>query len=561
MLPISPRSSIHTQRFSSVGTFASSPGQHPATPHPIQFPVPAIGDDQFNPYHDRDSLRRDDPYRDQDALSQGNPTYIDQNAFEHSYVDVDENMDIGREDEEFARRAPAPRRGPFRILRQFFRALAFPFKIQRFLPKFMRRRRPTSALDIEFRDPTPVPPSIRLTYSQERGNGEHDHVQQDLLVPPPPSTAPVTMIEVGTVNGRDDGNDLGRSASLRSHLSRQSQSHKGSVAHGATEETTAVPNTTSPVNTHHSTRTSLAHGFPPQPPPSLRKTPTRSSRTHSISTTSSHDSSLLYHITRLYHAICALYRLPWVATQRRRVTVDFVPAYSSARSKYRVRPDLTNAVPPADRAALRAIADLPESESWYHPSIQQIRKRRERRERRHRHSYQSDHYQQFPTHHRQPTGGSTHANASPGSAAGIHGLNNSPSAFAFSYGSHPLYMFPTPQHYNTAGVTNAPEVGTGGIGSSRPARPPSVVSVTTARPRHQPRSSQSLGHNTTSSAGSGRDRGDMPRSPPPIAQPMYIMPTFAPGLPPLPPSYAHVFPYQYPPAWMPTPSPPQQQHQ
>lgn len=131
---------------------------------------------------------------------------------------------------------------------------------------------------------------------------------------------------------------------------------------------------------------------PAQPPPSIRKSRSlspRSMRTYSRSrsrdsqSTITHSSALIVHLRTAFAAILRLYHLPWIASPPHRLTVDFVPALSSARSKYRVgrRHGRASSVPSADLAAARANEDMREGESWYRLSPQQMAMRKEKRER------------------------------------------------------------------------------------------------------------------------------------------------------------------------------------
>lgn len=142
----------------------------------------------------------------------------------------------------------------------------------------------------------------------------------------------------------------------------------------------------------HSPLSPTSPVHPAQPPPSLRKThslSTRSAHTYSRSrsgdshSTITHSSALIVHLRSAFASILRLYHLPWIASPPHRLTADFVPAFSSARSKYRVnrRHGRASGVPPADLAAARATEDMREGESWYRLSPQQMAMRKEKRER------------------------------------------------------------------------------------------------------------------------------------------------------------------------------------
>ncbi|KAH8108817.1 hypothetical protein DFH11DRAFT_1818825 [Phellopilus nigrolimitatus] len=594
----SPRSSLHTQRYSAA-SFGSRPGSPDTQPPPQARPRPRP---QPTPYTTA-PLEPYYPYPTQDALSSS--------YFNVGEAEVEEAMDINRLDEEFVLRARAPRSRMRRLASRVLGVLALPVRLPL---AFLRRRRAarrsrsstaarsSSATGMGFRDSQPVPPSVRLQYSREGSDGV-GRVHEDVLVPP---TAPVTMLEVGMTGGRDEDEDedddveLGRTTSQRSRFSQSRHSHRSPSHHshsGQTHGDTTVVHHDAAIAAaeataaggggfvHPSARTSASTPFPANPPPSAYKDSSHTSRSRS---TYSQRTSLLGLAVRLFHGARALYRLPWIAPPHARVAVDFVPALASARSKYRMRPcdyatrgmTQTGAhmlrgvplqVPQADLAAASAVAGLTDGESWYRPSAQQIQKRRTRahvkriRNRHHpgRHHHHFDSSQANLLHRQASAGLSAYpfgpaaaaASSSPGSSASPFGPHGSP--YTYPYGTQPMYFFHPPQMPGQPGP-GAPNPNTGGGVGPRP-RPGSAVSSSTARPR--PTHSQSA-----SPGSSGRSGSDV-RPPPPAVQqqtpgPMYMqmMPAFmSPStgspmpLPPLlPPSYSHMFPgpYQYPPAWM-----------
>lgn len=519
-----------------------------------------------------------------------------------------------------------------RALTRFLKIFSLSGLVQKVkMQRAIRRQRPISVPDFEFRDPTPAPPSIRLTYSRDLEDGRHTEVQQN-LVSRRASRAeggrdgqnpPVTMIEVGTIRG--DENELRRTVieqnredalrtldpmsgampmpmpmtvpmdrqasghshhSATGHISRE-RSRKSSRTQGGTGETTAVHHDAGIADydqdrRYRSPRTQ-SPSYPAQPPNSIQKSHSLSMHsTHSYSQTESqstitHSSNLVVHLKAAYHSVLALYHLPWVATPPHRVAIDFVPAYSSARSKYRARRRHgTSGVPAADYAAKRAIDDMAEGESWYRLSAEQMAKRRERREMRRalRRSYagthskrSSDYYHRLaetaaPGSPRRPPA----AYASPTQAAAVPptSFGGGPQYVAIpnGMGGQQFYVLspapgaapPLPMqgpHGSPGESANTARSNVGG--GATPSRRMSIMS-TRRRPQQQQQQS-SLSLNSMPGA------ADTMRGSPP--QPMYFVPTFqpppgtspGPGSPSLPQNYLHAMPYPFAQqAWAPGPA-------